>query len=708
MKRLLQRFGFKESRYERPNQKWVCGATDEGKPCLHGPNGKGRCGATSECVPLRKGDRWHCTRPAAAGGPCPDGPAPDGSCCRPGSPCAPVRSVRARRVMVTQLTVAFTCGLLLLLLGGSDRWRFLSPGPLTTRHAMSEATCADCHGMSFAKDDRRSNLFEGIAHASLDSERCLNCHQLGPQPLAPHSLSLAKLIAVTAQAKTNPVSARPPLVALSASIFGGTAGHGGQLACGACHQEHLGKAHSLTTLGNSQCQGCHQGQFKSFAEGHPNFRSYPYPRRTRIFFDHESHLEKHFQNAQYVRQAPQFCTGCHETDSAGRAMLVKDFATTCAACHLDQIRGEGRADGPGLAVFGVPGLDARTLRERGRPIGDWPEQAEGRLNPFMQLLLAGDPANTEALARLAKTDWLDLGNAKEEELQAAEKVAWAIKELFFELVTKGQSAWRVRLQAVLGQEPNSAEFTRLAGQLPPDSLQAAQAEWFPNLLAEVPAHRAGNKPPSISATPKAAHGGERDHKAMPQELWAAHGGWYRSPNEYALHYRPAAHADEFMRSWLDLAASAATSSSAPLPALFKSLAAPKAPGFCIKCHSVDGRSDGNLVVNWLPARPVQNEHPFTKFSHRSHFSLLDQRGCLDCHRVNHKAEYQKAFENNTAPEKFTSNFAPMNKAVCTACHTPDGAGDNCLKCHEYHVGNFTPTLSQKAQSRRMNAAPAKK
>ncbi|MGH7969298.1 MAG: hypothetical protein ACREIC_11285, partial [Limisphaerales bacterium] len=203
MKRFLQRFSFKESRYERPNQKWVCGAACEGKPCLRGPDAHGHCDAASECMPLRKGDRWYCTRPPAAGGPCPEGPRPDGSCCRPGVRCAPVRSIRARRALTCQLTVTFTLGALLILLGGQRGWRFISPGSLTLQHALSEATCADCHGTATSETALHSSVLGVIIHTNLDSQRCLNCHQFGSHPLSPHSFLPAELALLKAKAETN-------------------------------------------------------------------------------------------------------------------------------------------------------------------------------------------------------------------------------------------------------------------------------------------------------------------------------------------------------------------------------------------------------------------------------------------------------------------------------------------------------------------------
>ena len=30
----------------------------------------------------------------------------------------------------------------------------------------------------------------------------------------------------------------------------------------------------------------------------------------------------------------------------------------------------------------------------------------------------------------------------------------------------------------------------------------------------------------------------------------------------------------------------------------------------------------------------------------------------------------------------------MSKETCSGCHSAEKAGDNCLNCHNYHVGEF--------------------
>ena len=169
------------------------------------------------------------------------------------------------------------------------------------------------------------------------------------------------------------------------------------------------------------------------------------------------------------------------------------------------------------------------------------------------------------------------------------------------------------------------------------------------------------------------------------------GGWYRE--DFSLRYRPTGHGDQFLKAWLDVTGGAgATPRKAAARQIFEELAAPNSPGVCTKCHSIDAGEDGKLAVNWQARRPVADEHPFTAFSHTSHFSLLDEKGCLTCHELNPQAKYLDAFKDRN-PKKFISNFKPIERRICAECHTPAEAGDGCLNCHNYHVGNFPPAVA---------------
>ncbi len=730
MQRPLDPLGFRENRYERPNQDWVCGRTDEQHPCPLGPDARGNCRATGECLPAKRGDRWSCTRSEAAGGKCTEGPLPDGACAHPILPCQPTRSLRRSRALAVWLVVVLTGGLLLIFLGVAMRRPVIDAGTLTNAHATSASTCRDCHSLD------QTNLGAALLSGSLgqralrDSALCLKCHEEGAQPLNPHGLPPAALAHIRAEQSPSAKTSAPLALRVSRQ-FAAHGGDAGALACALCHQEHHGRNFNLAQMSNAQCQTCHAVQFASFGQGHPEFAGYPAQRRTRIFFDHQSHLREHFPATR--SGAPQGCQDCHTPGPAGRFMQVKSFEKTCASCHAAQIRGEGMTT-KGVAFFAVPGIDAETLAARGHSVGEWPRLADARLTPFMELLLSRQPAARAALEQLRGVDLLDLRTATPEQLAAAESYAWEVKRLLFHLVTEGQSY----LLAQMAQE-----VSPIGLELPRATILAAQKEWMPNLLTEMAAYEKGVKPtlaptpaPSLTSTPSlsaktAPPAGDGDllasddlsaaaatptpapadddltggdllsaspvaeatpapsatpAPAIPAEEWVAAGGWYRPQESFTLYYRPAGHADPFLVAWLE-----AAQRSTVDPHIFDRMADRQAPGLCLKCHTIDQTAPGQVQVNWTSAQPDGKSHPFTTFSHTKHFSLVGDAGCQTCHKLDPQSTYPKFFAEDEAgaprrdPQKFQSNFAPMPKLLCAECHQPRVAGDNCTLCHRYHA-----------------------
>ena len=288
MSRRLQHFGIDESAYERPDQAWVCGWAKDGRPCPLGPDPRGRCHTTHECAPRRQGDRYYCSRQGPLGGSCQEGPLPDGSCGRPVQHCQPRHSWRARRGMLSRWALAVTLGGLLFAFSGPTALRPESPGPLIAPHAAVAGECSTCHAK--VGDD----LFAWaraapVGPVELDSDACLSCHMLGDQAWLAHSVPAAEL-EQRAEAAA-PATSPPPTLLRVGAIFGSMrrGSPHDELACSTCHPEHRGRDGSLATLTDNQCQGCHARQFRSFSDGHPEFRDYPYEGSTRIAFDHGSH-----------------------------------------------------------------------------------------------------------------------------------------------------------------------------------------------------------------------------------------------------------------------------------------------------------------------------------------------------------------------------------------------------------------------------------
>ena len=177
------------------------------------------------------------------------------------------------------------------------------------------------------------------------------------------------------------------------------------------------------------------------------------------------------------------------------------------------------------------------------------------------------------------------------------------------------------------------------------------------------------------------------------------GGWSLDEANFAVRYRPIGHADPFLRAWLDITSSGAASPNpATTQAVFDSLRREKAPGGCVRCHSVDAIDDGQSTgfqVNWIGARPVLGERSFTTFVHRPHFNFDQFRDCTACHSMrtidNQVLQEWKQTYSGSDIHSYTASFNSISSSQCTTCHTSSGAGDGCLTCHNYHVGSFGST-----------------
>jgi hypothetical protein len=390
----------------------------------------------------------------------------------------------------------------------------------------------------------------------------------------------------------------------------------------------------------------------------------------------------------------------------------------CARCHAADIEGAKRTDSRGLAFLQLPGLDLEGLRKRRVPIGEWPEFAEARVPPVTDVLLSSDETYRAARPRLLKADLTDLADpGHDADVQA---LVWSFKALIDDLKSGGESALKRRLDAALGVTLTDEQARALTGLLPTAAIDEAQREWFPHLGEELQRHRSGAATPLVPV--RVARPKEKAQEAAPSKETSASfdslfaggllgaseppkggaqppppeaqkpavmnteqrmslGGWYR--DEDALRYRPAGHADAFMKGWIDAARAMVA---------FEAMADPKkTAGACTKCHSVDEAREGAAVVNWRAARGDPKRHPFTVFSHVKHFSMIGQKGCSTCHVLDRKADYASAFKARD-PGRFSSNFATLRRGLCLECHTPAKAGDDCTLCHRYHVGEFSPTL----------------
>jgi hypothetical protein len=319
--------------------------------------------------------------------------------------------------------------------------------------------------------------------------------------MAIHSRSSEELRNTTDRLQKIKATSIPPISLFFLKwLIGSTSKATQLLPCGTCHQEHRGKDFDLQAMDNKTCQGCHSLQFPNFADGHPELTVYPYKRRTRIAFDHNSHLEKHFPEKDTKRRYST-CASCHSLDQVGQTMLTGDFPKACAECHAQELKGIGLSGGASIPFFRLPELDQEKLE-----IGEWPRGLYGleqKITPYMQVFLEASAVNDPEVAKtelaIVRGDisiieshggLYDLTHAPPEVIDAATRISWAIKWLLFDFIARGQEALMSRLnkkhmQDILGKHLSQQELTALAVQIPVGVIQTAQQNWFPNLRKEI-------------------------------------------------------------------------------------------------------------------------------------------------------------------------------------------------------------------------------
>jgi hypothetical protein len=163
------------------------------------------------------------------------------------------------------------------------------------------------------------------------------------------------------------------------------------------------------------------------------------------------------------------------------------------------------------------------------------------------------------------------------------------------------------------------------------------------------------------------------------------GTWTVDAATYSVRYRPAAHADPVLASWLEILSAVPQLESRPLElAMFKEMSSVTAAGMCASCHSVERGRAGGLAVNWQVFDRTSAPRMLTKFSHGPHVMLPQLADCASCHAINGTANTSKSYFSYD-PHDFTSEFAPVSKQLCSSCHTATSAGESCQKCHNYHV-----------------------
>lgn len=656
----LQDFRFNKSHYDRPTQKKVCGWSLYGRPCQSGPDKKGECQGRYECIPTKKGDRWSCARPGESGGKCSQGPHPDGTCRHKIPPCVPIDGIRSRRRKVISWAAAFSLLFLLAFLAGNTFTGFIDPGELTAKHSFKDQQCSNCHGDT-GKWLSKAVSSERVEHAN---QRCASCHRISGSIHNAHNQPPETLQAISAKL----TKTEKPVHKFDQTI-----------ACAVCHKEHKGREFRLSKMSDARCESCHAIKHPDFAGQHPEFRKYPYPRRTRLRFDHFTHETDYFKNKKLQKHAPSDCKGCHVAGESGMYMRVKEFDKTCRGCHQKAVTAQPRKpeDQSGIAVFSVPEIDIATIRARGHSVGEWPESSDS-LSPVMIYLLSRHIELHPLLRKIqnGSVQLADLSGADDYMVQLAAKLAWHLKRILHEAQgSHGMAKLRARISE-LSQGKGSAKTREfLFHRMPQALVRESVRRWFPNLEREI--GRLASR--AMPATRRVSVGKESIGHVLP-------GSWYRKGN--GLYYRPSGHNDPLIRSWLNHAQQ--NQGNAQAGKVFGYFAGKNTAGDCVSCHSVDKTGKG-LVINWKPRGHKTDYRSFTRFNHKKHGSITKEKGCKTCHAIDTAigSKYLDGFEDRN-PMTFASNFKPLKKAACASCHTRDKAGQDCLTCHYYHVGTVSP------------------
>ena len=594
--------------YNRPNFAFRCGRGGQWqKPCANGPNPDGSCGGVAVCRPTKSGDRWSCKRSRDEGGACDLGPLSNGECCLTQPACKPLPTLRVQRFRLSAIAALLVVALIggLGLTGGlfSDlEPPFRDAGQLSPKHAsiVGDNSCTDCHDNH---GDGPIQMVKAVFDPSGTdgmTSKCLDCHTFPDEATSVH------------QAGT----------------------------CNSCHAEHKGTDKALVKFVDGQCHACHEQKFSTFASSHPQFGdNYPHRRRTSINFDHNSHINTHFQDAQFSDVAPKDgCVSCHEVGSAGKAVPVKSFNENCSGCHQEQISSAS------LNLFTVPEFEENPFdRDAVEELCSVEEDAE-------------EEEDTEE-----REDSSSEPKEEDEEDEEAEEYESVSAETLNEITA-----------ALLEVDPeNIEEYQEKIGSLLV-SLAENGAVPISELLEEIDA------PANLLLS-----GLNADLVKLGVCAWisnkefepideGSNGGW--RVEELAVTYTAKNHSDQVLKSWYDFVAEAEDD------LLSEYLLKSDGPGTCVSCHSVN--DTGTIDIAWKAGARSSNK--LHKYNHGPHLNVLGPGSqCGTCHVIDKVAEYAASFEQND-PTEFESNFLSIKTETCKECHNKQAATQDCRTCHEYH------------------------
>ncbi|QDV67265.1 hypothetical protein Poly24_09580 [Rosistilla carotiformis] len=167
------------------------------------------------------------------------------------------------------------------------------------------------------------------------------------------------------------------------------------------------------------------------------------------------------------------------------------------------------------------------------------------------------------------------------------------------------------------------------------------------------------------------------------------GGWYSDSLRLAVRYQPSGHADQMLVALVGLANSAKSIH----PSDYEAIMSMQTVKACVRCHQT-ARADS--LASWRAAPEHGPSKTFTRFSHRPHMNLPMLMDCKYCHQVAGKGEENAVQNVSTGESHPDHDFGPLTLDACAKCHTAQAAGDQCTKCHLYHVDSKQFAIEQLA------------
>ena len=664
----------------------------------------------------RPGDPWMC---GSTGTPCSAGPGKHGMCPL-AEPCSPKRTWAGKRRIVMVAGTALFALLSFIIIQPSIGPAVFKPGELTGPHGQilsatsTSDRCGACHPAASMSFMSWFNSAESGHENVSQTERCMKCHHKTIQP------SLAKL-AHNLPRHTRERIGQANLVSAKSSwhdMLPDPAVSQENVQCSACHREHRGENASLVDLSDSQCQTCHSDRFGSFATSHPEWGQWPYGRGGAIAFDHQSHSKKHFPGKMIGGKSTAFdCRACHQRTANGELTRSVSYES-CAKCHDESLNFQAAK---GIDFVALPTLP-NTVTDN---LSQWPENAkgfaDGSLSPLTEFMMR-DQATVSAIRLFPARDFGRFQENDPAQIQALRQIANSHRELLADVAANGTGAMISRA-SVAGVLPDS--IVQLFKTLPPQLVGDAYRQWFPgNGLtnnASSPIVRIANRTQDLNLTqgsdpladdpltddplagdplaedalsqdplagdplsqqpseqPKSSR---RSTQFDPSRMLPA-GGWYRDDVRMSISYRGGGHADPILKSAVEFLTQLPSDN-----AIRKRLMQTASIQSCLACHP----SANSVSKTWISSPLVGRKSEFTKFTHKPHLNIADLNDCSQCHRIS-DALTKKTGEVNLVKSSHEIDgfhqheFEPIRKADCARCHQAKAAGEGCVDCHRYHIG----------------------